>query len=222
MLIPEPVAARRPYRKGARADATEVLRTRILDALYAAMRVDDYDLITLNAVAENAGTTRQTVIRLFGGKDGVLAALFERLDAHIAESRFDAGNCDLAVLARSVVTELEISGDLVLRLLRQESRVPIIKQRFAETRKHHLATLRNELAPLLERLDPRIAETALLQARAVTDTLFWSVLRKDMKLDASTTEATLLSLLRKIFADAPSNPTRRRRDGSRGTSLPNR
>ena len=206
MLSAHPPATRRRYEKRARADATSALRARILDALLRALQVEDCDLITLNALAETAGTTRQTIIRLFGGKDGVLAALFERFDSQVAARRFTAGDCDLAVLAHCVIDDLEKSGDLVLRLLRQESRVPIIAHRFAEARRQHLAILARELAPLLERLDPREAETALLQARAVTDTLFWSVLRKDMKLDAATAEATLLDLLRKIFAAAQPRP----------------
>ncbi|VVB46718.1 Transcriptional regulator, TetR family [Beijerinckiaceae bacterium RH AL1] len=206
MLAAETLPTRRRYEKRARADATSALRARILDALLAALQVDDYDLITLNALAESAGTTRQTIIRLFGGKDGVLAALFERFDTQVAARRFTAGDGDLAVLAHCVIDDLEKSGGLVLRLLRQESRVPIIAQRFAEARKQHLAILARELAPLLERLDPSEAETALLQARAVTDTLFWNVLRKDMKLDAAAAEATLLDLLRKIFAAAKPQP----------------
>ena len=59
----------RPYRMTQRREMVEETRERILQAGYAAWLDRPYDQVTLDAVAEAAGVSRQTVIRHFGSKD---------------------------------------------------------------------------------------------------------------------------------------------------------
>lgn len=66
--------ATRPYRQTARAEAADELRSRILRAFLDALKTGWLVDITLDDVAAAARTTRQTVIRLFGGKEGLLKA----------------------------------------------------------------------------------------------------------------------------------------------------
>src|SRR4051794_30244782 len=66
--------ASRTYSQVARAAASEATRQRIVAAFDAAMRDRSMDDITLDQIASAAGTTRQTVIRMFGGKEGLVQA----------------------------------------------------------------------------------------------------------------------------------------------------
>jgi AcrR family transcriptional regulator len=68
-------ATTRPYHQTARAAATQDTQHRIVAVFRAALVTRWMDEIRLDDVASEAGTTRQTVIRLFGSKDGLLVAV---------------------------------------------------------------------------------------------------------------------------------------------------
>lgn len=193
---------RKPYSQRLRANATAALRGRILDALFQLVTAKDYDRVTLDEVSELAGTTRQTVLRFFGSKDGALTALLYRTRDSARDRELRAAGHDLALLAKAMISDHENVGDFVFQLLRQEGNIPAIAERFAEMRRQHLDLLREKLQPILARMAVHEAEVALLQVRAVTDTLFWRVMRHDMAMDPGRAELLLLDLLRKILAPA--------------------
>jgi AcrR family transcriptional regulator len=68
---------------GARADAAEQTRQRILQAALELFLTRDPDEITLEAIAERAEITLQTVLRKFGSKDALFAAAAEHKSAEI-------------------------------------------------------------------------------------------------------------------------------------------
>ncbi len=70
---------RRPYRHGARDEAAQATAERILDAYLARAEVAWFEDIRLDDIAADAGVTVQTVIRRFGGKEGLLEAAHDRL-----------------------------------------------------------------------------------------------------------------------------------------------
>jgi AcrR family transcriptional regulator len=59
---------------GARAEAAAARGERILDAAEAAFDELPFDEITLAVIAERAGVSAQTIIRRFGGKEGLFLA----------------------------------------------------------------------------------------------------------------------------------------------------
>ena len=63
----------RAYQQNARAESTEATGRRIVDAFLHRLMNHWFDEITLDQVAADAGVTVQTVVRRFGGKDGLLA-----------------------------------------------------------------------------------------------------------------------------------------------------
>ena len=77
----------RRYVQAARAEAAADTARRILEAFLARLMTQWFDQITLDRVADDAGVTVQTVVRRFGGKDGVVGELwldgFTRLRAAI-------------------------------------------------------------------------------------------------------------------------------------------
>ena len=75
---------KRPYNQTARAASAEGLRQKIVTAFRDLLLTRWIDEITLDEVATSAGTTRQSVIRLFGGKEGVLAAVIDLLHTQSA------------------------------------------------------------------------------------------------------------------------------------------
>ena len=78
---------RRPYRQKARAEASEATARRIMGAFFECRNQRWYDEITLEEVAKRAGVTVRTVIRRFGGKDGLMASTFQHIAPRIREQR---------------------------------------------------------------------------------------------------------------------------------------
>src|SRR5260370_42666326 len=80
---------RRRYRMVARAEAAATTAERILDAAVEVFWELPTDQISLDEIARRAGVTVQTVIRRFGGREGLLAAAGERAAAKVGRPRYD-------------------------------------------------------------------------------------------------------------------------------------
>src|SRR5689334_21600550 len=112
----------RPYRQVARAAAAQDTQRRIVEAFAAALQGSWMDEITLDEIAASAGTTRQTVIRLFGGKEGLLTAIAKRMGEEVELRRALPARATPREVAHALVQDYEANGDTIIRLLAQEDR----------------------------------------------------------------------------------------------------
>src|ERR1700722_1610049 len=104
--------AKRPYRQTARAAAAESLRRAVVTAFNDLLLSRWIDEITLDEVAASAGTTRQTVIRLFGGKDGLLEAVIAVVRAEaVPRTSMPADDSGRAAL-EALIAHYEAVGDM--------------------------------------------------------------------------------------------------------------
>jgi AcrR family transcriptional regulator len=83
----------RPYRQTARAEAAEATARRIIRAFSDLLHSQWFDEVTLEEVARLGRVTVRTVIRRFGGKDGLLEAFVEQFVPSAAVSRIAARRC---------------------------------------------------------------------------------------------------------------------------------
>ena len=67
----------RIYRQTARAAAAAETRRQVLRAFGECLRVQWFDEVMLAEVAKRAGVTSRTIIRRFGGKEGLLEAFVD-------------------------------------------------------------------------------------------------------------------------------------------------
>ena len=191
-------AVRRPYRQTARALATEQTGARILDAFERRIREGWFDEITLEQIAQDAGVTVQTVIRRFGGKEGLLEAAWQRLEEEVRERR-RAPSGDVRSAVRVIVEDYEHLGDLVMRALAQEERHPAVKAANDIGRAHHRGWIEEAFAPWLTGL-PREARQRRVDALvAATDVYLWKLVRRDMARPTSHVEAVMLDLIRGVI-----------------------
>ncbi len=194
---------KRTAEQGLRARASLALRRRIIVAFRTALTKEDFDSITLDAVSLAASTTRQTILRMFQNKDGLLIALVEQMQFEITTNRMRNTGPDSHAIAHAFITDLDLVGDLVVRLLSQENRIPYIAAHFGEARERHLRYLQEQLAPSLAELNSAHAEMMLVQVRAVTDTLFWKILRRDLHLDTPVAINIVTDLIDRVLSSAP-------------------
>ena len=191
-------ASPRRYKQVARAQAAESTRGRILDAFADALRSGWMDDVTLDGVAATAGTTRQTVIRMFGGKEGLLRAVAERFAGEVAGRRSVPEQAGPAACVRALVQDYEVIGDSILRLLAQEGRYPVLSALLDVGRSGHEGWVASVFAPALDRRTGSERDAVLAQLVVATDVYAWKLLRRDRGLSASDTERLITSMVTKL------------------------
>src|SRR2546430_12343142 len=69
--------SRKPYDSRRRADAARRTRAAVVDAFGEMLFADGYRATTIRAVADRAGVSAETVYKAFGGKPGLVKALWD-------------------------------------------------------------------------------------------------------------------------------------------------
>jgi len=183
----------------ARAEAAATTAERILDAAVEVFWELPTDQISLDEIARRAGVTVQTVIRRFGGRDGLLAAAVERESEKVRRQRDEAVAGDPAGAVRVLVEHYEVTGDGVLKMLAEEERVPALKAIVDRGRALHRAWCARVFASALARLRGLEQERRLAQFAAVCDVYTWKLLRRDAGLSRRQTELALVELLNPLL-----------------------
>ena len=190
----------RHYRQRARAQSAEATAHRIVEAFLERLMNQWFDEITLDVVAEDAGVTVQTVVRRFGGKEGLLANAVKSLGAQITARR--ASPCgDIKQLVHNLIHDYEKTGDSVVRLLALEPRHAALKPFLDFGRSEHRRWVSTAFAQALVKLDDAQQNGALDALVIVTDVYTWKLLRRDMGRSATATAATIQSLIQATVSE---------------------
>jgi AcrR family transcriptional regulator len=202
MNTTSPAPTSRAYRQSARADAAAATHRRIVNAFIGFMQERWLDEITLEEVARAAEVTAQTVIRRFGGKAGLIEAASLQLGEEIRLQRaVRPGSVERAVAV--LMGDYERTGDLLIRLLAEEPRHPMLTPLLDGGRAGHRAWVAEVMAPWLDPLPPEVRERRLSALVVATDVYAWKLLRHDMRLEPSATAAILCDLARGLVGDSP-------------------
>jgi AcrR family transcriptional regulator len=211
---------RRPYKQVARAQAQERTRETLLQAATEEVERDGWKQASLESVAERAGVTKQTALRHFGSKQGLLDAVLGRTSSIVVKERAQAPIGDIPGAVANLMRHYERYGDVVTRLLPYRDAVVRVLgpdrrdslARRAVDRGHevHEEWVLNTFEPQLERLDAGTRERRLAQLVAVCDVYMWKILRRDRGLSLTHAEAALVELIERLVE--PDAPQRERKD----------
>src|SRR6202046_5569377 len=171
--------AKRPYRQTARAAAAESLRRAVVTAFNDLLLSRWIDEITLDEVAASAGTTRQTVIRLFGGKDGLLEAVMDLLRAGAVPRTSMPADGSAQAALEALIGHYEVVGDMVVRFLAQEERHSALRPLLAQGRREHRAWVAERFASTRSSLNKLERERQITRLVVATDIYTWKLLRRD-------------------------------------------
>lgn len=184
----------------ARAEAAHETGERILAAALARFGADYYDDVTLDAIAADAAVTTQTVLRRFGSKDGLVRALHERLGPEVLAQRDEAPAGDVVGAVANLVEHYEAVGDLDIRLIRQEERVPAFADVTAAGRRYHADWVATVFAPWLDVRRGSARDRLLAQLAATCDVQTWHLLRRQHGLPRTETERALVEMLEGVLS----------------------
>lgn len=186
----------RSYTMRARAESTTRTREQILDAVIALSEERLSVEIILADVAARAGVTVQTVLRHFGSRQGLFEQAQARRVARVrAERATPVG--DPASAVRTIVAFYDRLGEWSLRLQAQEHSDELSRQTVVLGRRVHREWVEEVFAPqLIARRDRKELVDMLVVA---TDLLTWKILRRDGRMDRSTTCKRMLRLVRAVL-----------------------
>ncbi len=187
--------SKRRYRMTMRAEAAAATRERILETAIAVFWEQSLVEFPMEAVARRAGVSLPTVIRHFGDRHGLFAAVTEREYERIRQQRDEAPIGDVRTAVRILVDHYEELGDAVLRLLAEEYRVPGLRPVADRGRAYHASWCERVFAPALAGLDRGARVRRLAELTGVTDVLMWKILRHDCGLSRAETERALWELI---------------------------
>lgn len=185
----------------ARAEAAEATAERILDAAIQLFWERPTDQIPLDDVANRAGVSVQTVIRRFGGKEGLLAAGAVRESARVRSPRDQAPAGDVAAAVKVLMDHYEDLGDRVLKLLAEENRIPGLREIADQGREYHREWCARVFSAALARPPSADRGRRLAQVVAVCDVHVWKLLRRDAGLSREQTELALVELLEPLIKE---------------------
>lgn len=189
---------KRVYRQTARAAAAEELRQRVATAFYELLLLRWVDEITLDDVAASAGTTRQTVIRLFGGKEGLLEAMAAIVEAQAEPRILLPHDASIQQALQALIAHYEVMGDLVVRLLAQEERHPALHPILERGRREHRSWVAKWFGGALKGVERERQITRLVVA---TDVYTWKLLRRDFGNTQKEVTVLMADLLERITGE---------------------
>jgi AcrR family transcriptional regulator len=198
----------RPYKQVARARAQERTRETLLQAAAEELERDSWRQASLESVAGRAGVSKQTALRHFGSKQGLLDAVIRRTSSIVVKERDEAPIGDIPGAVANLVRHYERYGDMVVRLLPyrdavvrvmgQEHRGSLVKRAVDHGHEVHEEWVLRTFEPQLANLDPRTHERRLAQLVAVCDVYVWKILRRDLGLGVPRVEAALVELIERL------------------------
>jgi AcrR family transcriptional regulator len=199
----------RAYKQVARAKAQEQTRETLLQAATEQVEQDNWPQTSLEAVAGRAGVSKQTVLRHFGSKQGLLDAVIRRTSSLVVKERNEAPIGDIPGAIANLMRHYERYGDIVVRML--PYRDAMVRVMGSESRNSlmravdygheiHEEWVTRTFEPQLADLDRRTRERRLAQLVAVCDVYVWKILRRDIGLELEQVEATLVELIERLVA----------------------
>jgi AcrR family transcriptional regulator len=176
----------RPYVMRARADAAAATRDRIIASARELLVQHSFEDMTIDAIAEGAGTTTRTVLRVFGNKEEVFAQALHSL-GQFGQAPITPG--DLDALIGGTYDFYEKIGDTVIRWLADEPRIPAMREHLNIGRKHLRAWVAAAFGPTLTRLQGERRKEVHDALIVAFDVYTWKLLRRDFGLSRRAAEA---------------------------------
>jgi AcrR family transcriptional regulator len=192
------VRRRQSYTMVARADGMAATRDRIVNAMLQLALAQQYEDITLTAIAQAAAVSHQTVLNHFNSKEGVAAAAADLLARQTAEARSKARPGDAKGAIRVLIDEYERIGDANVRWAMSAERLGSLAPRLDEARARHQSWLEDIVSDWLPRA-PAARRRAIHALHASTDVYTWKLLRRDLQLSRTETERIIGDLVSGIL-----------------------
>jgi AcrR family transcriptional regulator len=193
------MTATRTYIKVARAEAEERTRQALIAAAEDAVLSGSWTGASLEVIADRAGVTKQTLLRQFGSKNGLLAHAFTQTAEEIRSQRFAAPTDDVAGAVDNLLAHYEEYGERAIKVGGLEG--DGLGEIAGQARRMHYEWVEHAFGAWLGR--ERGRERTRLRAAliAVCDLQTWWILANDLGLDRRDVRATLIMTIDRLLGE---------------------
>lgn len=192
---------RRSYRQVARAQGQERTREALLDAAEQTFFAGRFEDLALEELAAEAGVTKQTLLRHFGSKEGLLEASAQRGRERIGAQRFDAPAGDVPGVVDNLLEHYEQDGERALALGALEGRGGVLGEIVAQAKQLHYEWVEHAFAPQLSHVRGRARARRRAVLIALCDVCTWRLLSHDLGLPRSEVRRTLIEAIAGLVDD---------------------
>jgi AcrR family transcriptional regulator len=159
-----------------------------------------WDRASLESIAQSAGVTKQTLLRHFGSKDGLLEQTLRQAGTEVEEQRLSAPTDDIPGAVDNLLDHYEVRGGRAMRSTNFDIDGPLAElARMA--RQFHYDWVEHAFGQWLAKARP--AERARIRGAliAVCDVQTWWILAHDLGLPRAEVRATLILAIRRLLED---------------------
>jgi AcrR family transcriptional regulator len=190
----------RGYVKVARAEAEEQTRAALLDAADEAFLAGPWEQTSLEAIARTAGVTKQTLLRHFGSKHGLLERVLLRAFDEVQQQRLGVPSNDIAGAVDNLLEHYEIRGGRAMRSSNLEMDGPVADVG-RRARQFHYDWVELAFGAWLAAARPSERRRLRAALIAVCDVQTWSILSHDLELSRAEVRATLILTINRLLAE---------------------
>jgi AcrR family transcriptional regulator len=194
---------KRPYKQVARAQAQQRTRDALLDGAMEEFTQGRWAKVSLAALAARAGVTKQTLLRHFGSKDGLLMQALANSAAEAYKQRWSAPQGDIEGAVENVLDHYEAWGERSLRIgAWLESGPPTLASLSQMARQVHYNWVEYAFGPQLERLRGQARVRCRAALIVLCDVHTWWLLSHDLGFERAEVRATLTTAIERLLAEA--------------------
>jgi AcrR family transcriptional regulator len=194
-------ARTRPYRQVARAQAQQLTRDALIAAAEREFFAGRWEEASLEAIATSAGVTKQTLLRHFGSKDGLLERALERGHNEVRDQRFNMPSGDVAVAVDNLLDHYERWGERAIRIGAVNGLGDVAAGLGHRARQLHYDWVEHAFGSFLERLSTKDRGRRRAALIALCDVHTWCLLSHDLELPRAEVRATLINAIQSLLPE---------------------
>jgi AcrR family transcriptional regulator len=193
---------KRPYKQVARAQAQQRTREALLEAAVEEFTRGNWAKVSLEALARRAKVTKQTLLRHFGTKDGLLMQAMASSAAEMLKQRWSAPQGDIEGAVENVLDHYEAWGERSRRVgAWLESGPPALANLSQMGRQVHHNWIDYAFAPQLEQLHGKDLVRSRAALIVLCDVQTWWLLSHELGFARSEVAATLTNAIERLLGE---------------------
>ena len=173
----------------------------MLDAADEELSRGGWSKTTLDKLAAKAGVTKQTALRHFGSKEGLIEAAIRRTSEIVRKERARAPVGDVPGAVRNLLEHYERWGALVMRVLAEEHRLSLVRKATDRGRQVHYDWVDYVFSPQLEGLDEPVRLRRRAALIGLCDVQMWWLLSHDIGLERAEIQATMIEAIEGVIGE---------------------
>lgn len=193
---------RRQYKQVAREQAQRRTREALLEAAIDEFYADRWSKVSLAGLAARAGVTKQTLLRHFGSKEGLLIQALVRSAAQVLDERWNAPVGDVDGAIENLLDHYEVWGQRARQIGAWQDAPSVLAKLSQAGRQVHYQWIEFVFAPQLEGLQESDSSRLRAELIVICDVQTWWILAHDLKLVRAEVKAILSGMVERAVSGA--------------------